>query len=90
MSAAWAVVVEDALPEEQEVLYQLGDLSYVAPAPTLGAEVGDGIPVAVSWPHAKVALDTEMLDETDRRALEGLGWQVVAVDTTLLRKALGV
>ncbi|GAB2622919.1 DEAD/DEAH box helicase [Pseudactinotalea suaedae] len=88
ISPAWAPLIHEAMPEERELLYSLADLSFVAPAPVLGEEAGDGIPITLSWPAVKVAVDMGELAEADRESLRTQGWRLVPADVAELRKAL--
>ncbi|MBI9114980.1 DEAD/DEAH box helicase [Sanguibacter suaedae] len=70
---------------EREVLVQLERAGL--PAPEVGEEVEDGIPVFVCWPTLKVALDHD-LDHTDRTDLVSAGWTVLPLDSPTLSDAL--
>ena len=75
-TAAWQAVFEDALDDEISALVPLRD-SGVVPAPELGEELGDGIPVMAHWPEERLVYAPE-LDERSVQALTvDFGWHVV-------------
>ena len=49
------------------------------PAPVVGFETDDGIPIDFAWPDAKVAVCVD-LDDNDRGDLEADGWHVLSPD----------
>ena len=88
LSTAWVQLIKDARASEQPLLASLGAIDVVM-LPTLGAEVGDGIPLAMSWPERALAVDLELTDE-DRADLRMLGWTLVAPDAAEIADVLAV
>lgn len=85
-SPEWAAVIADATEVERSLLAQLASAKGL-PVPTLGAEIGDGMPVAISWPDRLIAVDLELVDE-DRAALSALGWHLVPGDVDAIKSVL--
>jgi hypothetical protein len=85
VDSAWDPAIDAALPEELQFLMDVHGLGVDPPA--MGDEV-EGIPVGISWPAAKLAVELG-LDAVDRRALESLGWRLVPADVDRVLQALG-
>jgi hypothetical protein len=73
----WDDLLVHATDLERALLVTLQQLG--VPAPELGGEAGEGIPVAISWPDRKVAV-SHGLTAADGAELAGLGWRVVRPD----------
>ena len=70
----WEDVLLRTTEAERPLLTALRRLG--VPAPEVGAEVGEGVPVAISWPERKVAVSIG-LSAADGAELADLGWKVV-------------
>lgn len=86
--AAWTALLAGATDAELSLLTELAAVQGV-PLPALGAEVGDGVPLAISWPDRRLAVDLELIDE-DRTQLADLGWKLFAPDAALITQALKI
>ena len=86
LSAPWQDLVDQVLGEPAKQLLVILAEAALAP-PVVGHEVGDGVPLEISWPDAHVVVDLELTDD-DRSDLAGMGWVVVPADVTALRDAL--
>ena len=85
----WRNVAELATEAEHDLLVELLDLAeHGLEAPTIGDEVGDGIPLSLSWPGRRVTVHVDDLDRTTISALRADGWTVVEPDAAALRAAL--
>ncbi|GAA3533295.1 DEAD/DEAH box helicase [Aeromicrobium flavum] len=80
--AAWA----QANQGERALLLTL--LAADVPVPTVGAETEEGVPLSLSWPHAKVAVSTG-LEPAEMEQLVNAGWKVVADDAASVAAAVG-
>jgi hypothetical protein len=86
LSGVWgALHVEALTPEEKQLVAALAaaELS----APELGHEATDGLPLEVSWPDRRIAVDFDLTD-TDREALVLDGWTLVDADVDAIKNAL--
>lgn len=82
----WEKALELAGPDERRLLVDLTGVPGLS-APSVGIEVGDGIPIGIAWPDRHVAVDLN-LDDGDRADLEASGWTLVAPDPTAIRDTL--
>lgn len=91
-AASWAEALKGATAEEAELLSALEKADDM-PIPELGSELGDGIPMLLSWPSLNLAVAPGDLDEEGRSSIESLGWTLIAAETTAIldavRKARG-
>ena len=90
LSDQWQTAFETATAEEKRFLV---DLVQVAPnflPPTLGVEVGDGIPLSIAWPDQMVAVRYDGLDEFDELALIANGWRLIDQDVSSVISEVGV
>lgn len=88
LSTAWEWLLRVATAAERPLISSLGAIDVVM-LPTLGIEVGDGIPLAISWPERTIAVDLDLTDE-DRTQLADLGWTLVAPDASMIADALAL
>ncbi|PTU57877.1 heavy metal resistance protein CzcA [Sphaerisporangium cinnabarinum] len=87
----WRAVAELATAAEHALLVELVDLAGVGlEAPTIGDEIGDGVPLSLAWPDRKVTLHVEGLDHETIAALRSDGWTVVEPEAAAVRAALTV
>lgn len=79
LAEPWASLYQSAVGEaEKKLVAVLAEAG--APAPSLGHETGNGLPIDISWPEHRVAVDLDFADE-DREELSRDGWTLV--DATL-------
>ncbi len=87
----WRAVAELATETEHALLVELLDLATLGlEAPTIGDEVGDGVPLSLAWPDRKVTVHVEDLDHETIATLRTDGWAVVEPEAVALRAALTV
>lgn len=70
---------------EQELVKALADSDI--PVPSIGDEVDGGIPLEISWPQYRVAVDLDLSDD-DRADLTAAGWALCANDVETIRTTL--
>ena len=58
-----------------------------APAPAIGHESGQGIPIGISWPPLAIAVDLD-IDESDREELIREGWVLLEADPLVILSEL--
>lgn len=87
MSVEWAETLEFADGDERELLSQLSILPDMV-IPTIGVEVGDGIPLGIAWEIEQIAVSLGLADE-DRTELEKAGWVIVEPNVEDVVAALG-
>ena len=91
MAADWAEAVELGSAVEAALLRDLHRRSEGRlPAPEVGEEVLDGIPLSMSWAGPKVTVIHDGLTEQDQEDLTSAGWTLVASSAELLLDALAV
>lgn len=86
VSAAWESHLASATEAERPLLTALSGIAGM-PIPTVGAEVGEGIPLAISWPDQLLAVDVGLTDE-DHSELVMLGWSLLEPDASVIAEAL--
>ncbi|PFG29926.1 DEAD/DEAH box helicase [Paramicrobacterium agarici] len=86
VSSEWASTFEVASDDERVLLEELSVVHDMI-VPEVGIEVGDGIPVGIAWPGRKLAIDSD-LDEQSRLELRDLGWTIVSADPDAIVRAL--
>jgi hypothetical protein len=81
IGAEWITAHEAAAPGPERSLILTLARHGSLPAPVVGAEGPQGIPLDISWPklHIAVASADDMLDE-DRDDLKGAGWSIIDAD----------
>ncbi|AEG43909.1 DEAD/DEAH box helicase [Isoptericola variabilis] len=85
----WEEVHEYATDSERRILVGLLDLAGEGlPAPTTGDEVGDGIPLSLTWEDRRVTVRHDDLDDDAVAWLTGEGWTVVEPEPAAVRSAL--
>jgi ATP-dependent helicase YprA (DUF1998 family) len=84
LTGRWLEAYEQADPDGQELITRLAETEL--PAPDVGEEI-DGIPVELSWPKWKIAVDLG-LETDERQHLAASGWTVYAPDADTLTAAL--
>jgi hypothetical protein len=82
----WASLYKSAVSQEEKRLIALLAESGV-PAPSLGHEAASGLPIDISWPEYKIAIDLDLQAE-DREELGDDGWTLVAPDLHLIQDML--
>lgn len=86
LPAAWQELLDLATDEERHLLVDLaGD--GVVPVPELGYETGDGFPLDIAWPDARIAVDLH-IDEDVRRDLVDAGWMLVPAEPEAIAAAV--
>lgn len=85
----WQQAETLATEAERSLLLELLDLAMQGvAAPTIGDEVGDGVPLSLSWPDRKVTVRSEDLDAATTDMLVTEGWTVLEPDAVLIRTTL--
>jgi ATP-dependent helicase YprA (DUF1998 family) len=84
-NADWQDLLDQATAAEQEVLVALSSAG--APRPSLGLEIGDGIPVSLAWPDHMVSASSDLTDE-DIAELAAAGWTVTEMTVDSILAAL--
>ncbi|MEB4616443.1 hypothetical protein, partial [Leucobacter sp. M11] len=72
-------------PEERQLLRSLAAIPTL-PAPDVGTELGDGIPVLLSWPEQHVCAGE--FSAEDHEDLASQGWVAVGLDPDSIMSAL--
>ncbi|MFE5339959.1 DEAD/DEAH box helicase [Isoptericola sp. NPDC056578] len=86
---AWQEVDALATEAEHALLVEILDVAQLGvAAPTIGDEVGDGVPLSLSWPALKVTVRSDDLDEATVGLLVAEGWTVLDPDAAAIRAAL--
>lgn len=85
LPAAWRIVLGDALDGERALIAELAGRAVAVPE--YGPEV-DGIPLGLTWPAARVTVDTADLTGDEREQLETLGWRIVEASADAIEAAL--
>ncbi|GAB3085649.1 DEAD/DEAH box helicase [Isoptericola nanjingensis] len=86
---AWQEVDALATEAEHALLVEILDVAQLGvAAPTIGDEVGDGVPLSLSWPALKVTVRSDDLDEATVGLLVAEGWTVLDPDSAAIRAAL--
>lgn len=80
LPADWAELYAAAFGTERELLIALAESG--ATRPELGFESTNGVPITISWPDRRVALDYGIAPE-DRAELGAEGWTVVPLDALI-------
>lgn len=75
LAEPWASLYQSAVSDAEKKLIALLAASG-APAPSLGYETGNGLPIDISWPEYHVAVDIDFAAE-DRDELSQDGWTLV-------------
>lgn len=85
----WEEAVDLATESERGLLV---DIVYLAghgvEAPTIGDEVGDGVPLSLTWMDRKVTLRTDDLDDDTIALLLADAWTLVEPDPAAIHEAL--
>ncbi len=84
LTGAWREAYDLADPAAHDPITALAHAD--VPAPVVGEEI-DGIPIELSWPANKVAVDIG-LEEQERHHLSTRGWQVCPPDPSAITTAL--
>jgi hypothetical protein len=89
LSPEWLTAHETAAPGPERNLILILARHGGLPAPVVGAEGPQGIPLDISWPrlHIAVASSDDMLDE-DRDELKHAGWNIVDADPVAIVAAV--
>lgn len=73
----WSVAYETAAPgAERDLIVALAQHSGL-PAPVVGVEGPQGIPLDLSWPRLHIAVASFDMPDEDREELEASGWHVI-------------
>lgn len=85
----WASAAEYATDVERDLILRLLDLAATGvEAPTIGDEVGDGVPLSLTWTRPRVTVRPDDLDDDTYAQLVNDGWTVVDPDPDVIRAAL--
>ncbi|WP_350279111.1 DEAD/DEAH box helicase [Kribbella sp. HUAS MG21] len=88
LPAKWQALVDHAISDrERELLIALAERT-VDPPPVQGFESADGIPIVLSWPDRRIAVDIDLAAQ-DRIDLEADHWKVVRDDPEAIIVAVG-
>ncbi|MDO8147512.1 DEAD/DEAH box helicase [Isoptericola sp. b515] len=86
---SWRQAARLATSAEHDLLVGILDLAGLGvEAPTIGDEVGDGVPLSLTWPDRKVTVRSDDLDPTTTAELVAEGWTVLDPDADTIRAAL--
>ncbi|MFC7751869.1 helicase-related protein [Tsukamurella soli] len=83
LTGAWLEAYESTL--EQSLILLLAEAG--VPAPTVGEEAAGGVPIEISWPEHRLAVDVDLADD-DRADLIADGWTLCPADVDAVREAL--
>ena len=86
LAEPWASLYQSAVSEAEKKLIAVLAGSG-APAPCLGFETDNGLPIDISWPEYHVAVNLDLADE-DQDELSQDGWTLVEADLTAILSAL--
>lgn len=86
LSGLWLNAYDDVSAAERELMLALAAAGL--PVPDIGEEI-NGIPLEISWPTAKVAVNTGMATD-ERDELLQAGWVVCEPDASTIRDALKI
>lgn len=85
---AWRDAHDAATPgPERDVIAELATRDGL-PAPAIGLDGPDGIPMDVSWPQHHLAVGLPTMPDEDRADLIAAGWRVVEADPDAIAAAL--
>ncbi|PRZ08599.1 uncharacterized protein DUF1998 [Isoptericola sp. CG 20/1183] len=85
----WRQVARLATELEHQLLVEVLDVAaHGVEAPTIGDEVGDGVPLSLSWPDRRVTVRSDDLDPTTTADLVAEGWTILEPDAAAIRAAL--
>lgn len=89
LSIAWKETLAEAQPEERHILEELlRQRGSAIPLPTLGWEVGDGIPLSIAWPDFKISVAWPGITSQDEEEIAAAGWTTIPADTDAIVHAL--
>jgi hypothetical protein len=89
LSIAWKETLTEAQPEERHILEELlRQRGSAIPLPTLGWEVGDGIPLSIAWPDFKISVAWSGMTSEDEAEIAAAGWTTIPADTDAIVHAL--
>lgn len=86
LAEPWASLYQSAVSEAEKALIALLAASGV-PAPSLGYETDAGLPIDISWPEFRIAVDLDLEDE-ERDELSQGGWTLVDSDLEAILSTL--
>lgn len=86
IASAWVETIEFANEGERDLLLKLSTIEGF-PVPSVGAEIGDGIPVAFAWEAERVAVAPD-LSADDLKELKNAGWTVVEASVDAILKGI--
>jgi ATP-dependent helicase YprA (DUF1998 family) len=84
LSPPWTAALAVATGEERAILVSLADAG--VECPVMGAESDSGIPIAISWPDLRLAVEINLSD-SDLIELRAEGWTVLALGAELCQQA---
>nr|WP_227993825.1 DEAD/DEAH box helicase [Pseudactinotalea sp. HY160] len=87
LTPAWQEALAEATSSERGLLEAMVRYDVSLPAPSIGLEVGDGLPLGPSWPTARLTVDDDYDDET-RAEIEELGWRILAAEVGAIQAGL--
>lgn len=82
----WASLYQSAVSDAEKQLISLLATSG-APAPSLGFETGNGLPIDISWPELHIAVNLDLAEE-DRDELSQDGWTLVDAELETILSTL--
>jgi ATP-dependent helicase YprA (DUF1998 family) len=86
--AAWAALWDAAVPgPERDLVAALAAYDDLHP-PAIGIEGPEGIPLDLSWPDLRIAVDLVGMPPQDRDDLVAVGWQVLPPEPDLVAAAV--
>lgn len=85
LTGAWLDVYENVDDAEKQLVAKLAEVG--VPVPEIGEEADGGVPLEISWPDHKVAVDV-FLDDGERDELVAAGWVFCAPDIDDVRSTL--
>ncbi|MBT0566082.1 DEAD/DEAH box helicase [Williamsia sp. CHRR-6] len=86
LAEPWATLYRSALTDAEKSLIALL-ASTGAPAPSVGFETPSGLPLDISWPEHRIAVDIDLADD-DRSELSADGWTIIDADLTTILSTL--
>ncbi len=86
LAEPWASLYRSAVSDAEKNLIALLAASG-APAPSLGHETGNGLPIDISWPAFNIAVDIDFAAE-DRDELSQDGWTIVDAELEAILSTL--
>ncbi|VFA81761.1 ATP-dependent helicase [Gordonia paraffinivorans] len=83
LSGPWREAYENVDESARKLVALLAESGL--PVPEIGEEASGGIPLEISWPQKKVAVDF-FVDDDEREELERTGWTLCGPDLDIIRE----